>query len=407
MAAEQRDYPSSSTTNVVQITNRLLQDLNGLLLQHEKFVLDYDLLEMTEDNGEDLALSGVIQDEVSVPIFQQDRNAVHQLNEDQVFSYHTIISVVECHHNAIFFVDGPGRTGKTYLYRALRASFRSNTHIVLATATSGIAATILPGGRIAHSRFNIPLKVDADVTRSNLSVGGKLMIFGGDFRQVLPVVPKGTMSQHVEASLVNASFWKDVMILRLRLNMRSINDHEFSRERQTVNEDMIQIPPSMVIPWVGEVSINQLVNEVFLDVVCHINDASYMVERAIITSKNSNVDVLKEMIIQRHPGLEQVIYSFDQMEDDTRNLYQQEFLNSIAPSSMPLHQLTIKKGALVMFLRNIDPHMGLCNGKRLTCRGLYNNLIDAEILTREFAGTRVFLPRIALKSPENSGLLFR
>ena len=59
---------------------------------------------------------------------------------------------------AIFFVDGPGGTGKTYLYRALLANVRSRGMIGLATATSGVAASILPGGRTAHSRFEIPLQ---------------------------------------------------------------------------------------------------------------------------------------------------------------------------------------------------------------------------------------------------------
>ena len=34
---------------------------------------------------------------------------------------------------------------------------RSRGLIALATATSGVAATIMPGGRTTHSRFDIPL----------------------------------------------------------------------------------------------------------------------------------------------------------------------------------------------------------------------------------------------------------
>ena len=59
-----------------------------------------------------------------------------------------------------------------------------------------------------------------------------------------------------------------------------------------------------------------------------------------------------------------------------------------------------------MLLRNIDPKLGLCNGTRLLCRGSYRNLIDAEILTGQFAGSRVFLPRIPLKSTDTAGLPF-
>ncbi|KAJ9557182.1 hypothetical protein OSB04_011796 [Centaurea solstitialis] len=56
-----------------------------------------------------------------------------------------------------FFIDGPGGTGKTFLYRALLAKIRSRGEIALATATTGIATSLLPGGRTAHSRFKIPL----------------------------------------------------------------------------------------------------------------------------------------------------------------------------------------------------------------------------------------------------------
>ena len=59
----------------------------------------------------------------------------------------------------VFFVDGPGGTGKTYLYKALLAKVRSLGEIAIATATSGIAASIMPGGRTAHSRFKILIKL--------------------------------------------------------------------------------------------------------------------------------------------------------------------------------------------------------------------------------------------------------
>jgi len=59
----------------------------------------------------------------------------------------------------VFFVDGPGGTDKTFLYRALMTTLRNRGKILLATASSGIAATLLPGGRTAHSLFNLPFNV--------------------------------------------------------------------------------------------------------------------------------------------------------------------------------------------------------------------------------------------------------
>jgi ATP-dependent DNA helicase PIF1 len=65
-------------------------------------------------------------------------------------------------------VDGPGGTSKTFLYKALLARVRSEGLIAIATATSGIAASILPGGRTAHSRFKIPIKL-ADNSTCNFT----------------------------------------------------------------------------------------------------------------------------------------------------------------------------------------------------------------------------------------------
>ncbi|CAL9000744.1 unnamed protein product [Prunus brigantina] len=59
-----------------------------------------------------------------------------------------------------------------------------------------------------------------------------------------------------------------------------------------------------------------------------------------------------------------------------------------------------------MLLRNIDQKLGLFNGTILLCRRSYQNLIDAENLTRQFDGTKVFLPRVPLKTIEIFGLPF-
>ena len=59
-----------------------------------------------------------------------------------------------------------------------------------------------------------------------------------------------------------------------------------------------------------------------------------------------------------------------------------------------------------MLLRNMDPKVGLCNRTRLICRGCFNNVIDAGVLIGQYAGTRVFLPRIPLKMTENVHLPF-
>ena len=52
----------------------------------------------------------------------------------------------ESGQTGIFFIDGPGGTGKTYLENLLLKKIHSNQHIALAVASSGIAALLLEGG---------------------------------------------------------------------------------------------------------------------------------------------------------------------------------------------------------------------------------------------------------------------
>ena len=70
------------------------------------------------------------------------------------------MSAVDTKDGGLFFVDGPGGTGKTYIYKALLTKIRSQNKIAVVTATSGVAASILPGGRTAHSCFKIPLTIE-------------------------------------------------------------------------------------------------------------------------------------------------------------------------------------------------------------------------------------------------------
>ncbi|KAH0682655.1 hypothetical protein KY290_021244 [Solanum tuberosum] len=135
-------------------------------------------------------------------------------------------------------LDNPG---KTYIWKTLSAAIRSKGDVVLTVASSGIASLLLPGGRTAHSRFVIPLNITEDstcnlkqgtplahlliktkliiwdeapmmhkhcfealdktlrdiigykdATKSELPFGGKTIVLGGDFRQILLVIPKGS-----------------------------------------------------------------------------------------------------------------------------------------------------------------------------------------------------------------------
>jgi len=72
---------------------------------------------------------------------------------------------------------------------------------------------------------------------------GKVIILGGDFRQVLSVVQKGTKAQMFYACIINSHLWSNTKILHLQLNMRSLQNHSFveylMRIRNGLNQHML------------------------------------------------------------------------------------------------------------------------------------------------------------------------
>ncbi|XP_055835147.1 uncharacterized protein LOC129903620 [Solanum dulcamara] len=287
----------------------------------------------------------------------------------------------------MFFVDGLGGTEKTYLYCALLANIRSRGMIALAIATSGVAATILPGGRTAHSRFDIPLQT-SETTTTNMSkqsggaklivwdeaptanrqtielvdgsfrdimdvnepFGGKVMIFGGDFRQVLSVVPKSTRAETINASLIKSYLWPHMKTIHLTRNMRARRDPTFNdflirvenREENTIKYDLILLPDQMIVNFYSDSSVEDcLIEEIFPSLNENENCGKYMTERAILASRNEYVDKLNDLMIHKFPSESKDFLSFDITEDDTNNYYQEEYLNTLTPNGLPPHRFVI------------------------------------------------------------------
>lgn len=76
---------------------------------------------------------------------------------EQKEAFDRIISSIIQRRGQLFFLDAPGGTGKIFLLNMILAHVRQNNEIILAVATSGIASTLLSGGRSAHSAFRLPL----------------------------------------------------------------------------------------------------------------------------------------------------------------------------------------------------------------------------------------------------------
>uniref|UniRef100_A0A803QEU3 ATP-dependent DNA helicase n=1 Tax=Cannabis sativa TaxID=3483 RepID=A0A803QEU3_CANSA len=301
----------------------------------------------------------------------------------------------------------------------------------------GIAALLLPNGRTTHS-LSIPLDVTAESTcdirqgtllagllmktsliiwdeapmankfcfealdktlrdilrtryenNSNKPFGGLTVVCGGDFRQILPVVPKGTRADIVDASLNSSYLWPYFKIYQLSQNMRLYNGSVSGSEAAKIasfdkwmlqigdgslyddkEKELIKIPTDISIKP-SQDPVKAIVEAIYPSLLHRYNDPSYLKERAILTPKNEMVHELNEMIMNELPGEGRTYLSSDSIckasvnTNDEDLLYPVEFLQSLKFNGVPNHDIRLKEGAPVMLLRNLNQTEGLCNGTRL------------------------------------------
>ena len=87
-----------------------------------------------------------------------------RLNADQKVAFDTLYQEVTSGEGGVFFLEGFGGTGKTFLINLVLAKVHLDGQIALATASSGIAITLLDGGTTAHSWFKIPIDIEPEST---------------------------------------------------------------------------------------------------------------------------------------------------------------------------------------------------------------------------------------------------
>jgi hypothetical protein len=99
-----------------------------------------------------------------------DRDVLHgyinqnlsRLNICQETAVTIVFNVVAQGVGAIFFLDGPGGSGKTFIYSMLLASVQRDRHVMIGVASSRITTLLLEGGWTSHSIFKIPIAIGRD-----------------------------------------------------------------------------------------------------------------------------------------------------------------------------------------------------------------------------------------------------
>ncbi|GKD34564.1 DNA helicase, partial [Tanacetum coccineum] len=97
---------------------------------------------------------------------QDAAQSVPKLNSDKKNIYDLIIGASLSKQQELLLFYGHGGTGKTFLWKTIISSLRSEGKIVLAVASSGIASRLLSARRTTHSRFKLPLELTDDFSTS-------------------------------------------------------------------------------------------------------------------------------------------------------------------------------------------------------------------------------------------------
>jgi hypothetical protein len=190
----------------------------------------------------------------------------------------------------------------------------------------------------------------------------------------------------MDVILLRSYIWKDVWKICLTRNMRAQSDPWFSDYLLRIgNEtevmfvgDYVCLPKDIVTKYHDEHSIDRLIDCVFPDLNKNACSTQYMCERGILCMRNDYVDEINARMIERFPSKATMFYSFDSVDDDKRNNYPQDFLNSMTPNGLPRHELRIKINCPLILLCNLDPHSGLCNGTHLVVRAVDKHILDVE-----------------------------
>ncbi|XP_044019605.1 ATP-dependent DNA helicase pif1-like [Aphidius gifuensis] len=350
------------------------------------------------------------------------------LNDEQKAVVDTILKrAVDVNSTAskCFFINGPGGSGKTYIHTTLYHLLRSLSKNVSTMAYTGIAATLLPGGKTVHETFKIPIalysdssltitaqskeadycrKMDVimwdeapmspkyalefvdrtlrDVMNKDEPFGGKILILGGDFRQLLPVKKNATRGEFVDLSIKFTHLWPYFTEYTLTKNMRTRpGEVEFSKYLLTVgdgtanyNDSDLNLPDHCIAPREADIA-----EDVDGQVIKN-KEYGKLENWAILSAGNVDVDDINMRVVELlDKSTEKIYSSINSIKNcdngDISETLLPEFLETLNPSNLPPHKLRLRQNTVVMLIRNLSVNEGLCNGTRLQVLDCSNHLL--------------------------------
>ncbi|XP_037928494.1 uncharacterized protein LOC119662912 [Teleopsis dalmanni] len=201
------------------------------------------------------------------------------------------------------------------------------------------------------------------------------------FGQTLPVIPRSTYADEINACLKSSILWRSVHILRITENMRVGLQRDLAAElfaKQLLNivngnaslqenTHFIKLPEN-ICKIVN--SKEELIESVFPHIYQNYQNHQWLQSRAILAAKN----------LAMLPGNLISLKSIDTVVDKNEIVnYPTEFLNLCDLPGLPPHNLLLKVGSPIILLRNLNPP---------------NYVMEQD--HGKFKGENILLPRIPI-----------
>ncbi|XP_044576763.1 ATP-dependent DNA helicase PIF1-like [Cotesia glomerata] len=242
-----------------------------------------------------------------------------------------------------------------------------------------------------------------DICNDNRPFGGKIIVLGGDFRQLLPIKLNATRTETINLSIKFSKLWKHFKISSLTQNMRTLPEEvEFAEFVLSIGngsinneDDYVTLPQKCVASKDADI-----VADVYADAISNRQYDNFTM-LAILSPRNIDVDLINDRVVNLLDAESEKIYnSVDSTENCDNGVINEsilvEYLNSINPPNFPPHNLKLRLYSVIMLVRNLSINEGLCNGTRLMVIELGTTLLKCKILTGDKVGDIVFINRITL-----------
>ena len=126
-----------------------------------------------------------------------------------------------------------------------------------------------------------------DFTFTDEPFGGKLIVLGGDFQQILPVVKSGFRNTIIEETVKSSYLWSLFNISNLKINIRTQNN-DFASFLLNIGDGIINQ---------FTISDKWITNDICHEIYKNINQNYYFSQNVILSSHNEEVTILNNKVL--------------------------------------------------------------------------------------------------------------